>query len=52
VTWTRLTSTLAPTATGYIDNTVARSTQYFYRVGAVIGADPPLFSNIAPVITK
>jgi hypothetical protein len=51
-TWTRLTSTLGPTATSYSDGTVAKRTRYYYRVGVIIGSSPPIFSNTASATTR
>jgi hypothetical protein len=51
--WTRLTSSLSASATSYTDNSVARHTQYFYRVGAInaSNASSPSYSNIASATT-
>jgi len=55
VAWTRLTSTLGPTATSYSDAAnLKRSTKYYYRVGAINSSNisSPSFSNIASTTTK
>ncbi len=52
--WTRLTSSLSASATGYTDNnSIARHTQYYYRVGAINAGNTssPSYSNIASATT-
>jgi hypothetical protein len=54
-TWARLTSTLAATATSYTDSSgLARTTKYYYRVGAInaTNTSSPSYSNTATVSTR
>lgn len=54
-TWTRLTSSLSATATSYTDGSgLARSTRYYYRVGAVNSGNlsSPSYSNVASAATR
>lgn len=55
VTWTRLPSVLASTATSYVDSSgLQRTTTYYYRVGAInaTNASTPSYSNVASTSTK